>query len=554
MKKEFFKRHLGLWIFFTALALHLWKIQGDLPFIYNSDEPHHLNIAARFGTGDLNPHDFKYPTLWSYVIAVFFGLLFVAERLAGVVHTTQEFAVQYMTHPTAFYLLVRIATALFVAWAIKRLTDWGTRWGGWNVALVGGLLAIWSPSLLEQGREGTPYALMLILVVNAFIFIDRVMDNDQVQRHQTIAGLLLGLAFSTHYLAAFLGVLLLAPLFSDLPRGQQIKWIAIGVLMMGLGFLIGTPFALLDPQTFLSDLRSMGEIQQGAHWSQSPFSLARVGVILRNLLEYIDGWGIGFLFVVVGFWYEKKSRQGRFLFLLLPAACMAPLLFFSHFGDQKRYTLHVFLPLFIIAASGFALLWRACGTNKIQKLLLSLILFLPMLMKAQPYLYSLGWVDTRTEAHSWMKAHVATGTSIFVMNPYNCPQFLMTREQANRLHGRTQQINHPRADYYRILRDGHPGGGYEIYYYRRSLHEVMDTVKRTEASYQAQDALDLDSSGIQALSDHNVSYAIINPHSDSSREKDWIRELKKRYNLVFDTDDLPGRTKGPHIEIIQLKS
>jgi len=53
-------------ILLIALSVRLWGVNYDLPYIYHPDEPGYIAISQNiFKTGDLNPHFFNYPSLFS---------------------------------------------------------------------------------------------------------------------------------------------------------------------------------------------------------------------------------------------------------------------------------------------------------------------------------------------------------------------------------------------------------------------------------------------------------------------------------------------------------
>ena len=54
-----------------------------LPAVYNMDEVAIMNRAMAFGTGDLNPKNFVYPTFYFYALFAWEGLTFVAGLLMG---------------------------------------------------------------------------------------------------------------------------------------------------------------------------------------------------------------------------------------------------------------------------------------------------------------------------------------------------------------------------------------------------------------------------------------------------------------------------------------
>ena len=67
----------------VALGLRLIGLRYGLPYVYNPDEVSIMSRALAFAKGDLNPHNFLYPSLYFYVLFAWEGLtalLAVATR------------------------------------------------------------------------------------------------------------------------------------------------------------------------------------------------------------------------------------------------------------------------------------------------------------------------------------------------------------------------------------------------------------------------------------------------------------------------------------------
>lgn len=75
----------------VALAVRLIGISFGLPYVYYPDEAQIVNHAVAFGTGDLNPHYFIYPSLFMYVLFIIYCLSYVIGSLAGAFASTGDF-------------------------------------------------------------------------------------------------------------------------------------------------------------------------------------------------------------------------------------------------------------------------------------------------------------------------------------------------------------------------------------------------------------------------------------------------------------------------------
>src|SRR5215831_1418252 len=99
-------------ILVLALSVRLVGITWGLPYVFNPDEARIVNHALAFGTGDLNPHDFIYPSLYMYILFFVYGMSYVFGWLAGVFSSTDDFVRLFFNDATLFYLPGRLIAAL----------------------------------------------------------------------------------------------------------------------------------------------------------------------------------------------------------------------------------------------------------------------------------------------------------------------------------------------------------------------------------------------------------------------------------------------------------
>src|SRR5262245_9379340 len=95
-----------------ALLLRFLGLKFGFPIPVFADESHHVNVAVSFGGGNLNPHIFKYPTLWMYVLFGAYGAFFLLWSAFGLRHSAADFATLFAWEPAPFYLIARSLTAV----------------------------------------------------------------------------------------------------------------------------------------------------------------------------------------------------------------------------------------------------------------------------------------------------------------------------------------------------------------------------------------------------------------------------------------------------------
>jgi len=548
-------RYTWLLIFVLAFALRAWHINADLPNLYLADEPHHLNIAAHFGTGDLNPHDFKYPTLWSYVLACLLGLLYVLEKCLGHISNTADFASFFFYSPTVFYWSARLVAAGFYSMGAAVLYQTGKRYFqtpmGWIMA---GFLAL-SPSFYSFGRDATLNGIMVFFVCCAIYELSSLQRNGRLHDY-VLSGLFLGLAISSHYIAAPLPLLLIEFHFLLEREKRRNKNLVLGLTAVAVGFLLGSPYFLLDWRKALSDLFSMGQLhlpvvgqlQHNELARRSHEAITQLLPLGKNLVYFLDGWGIGFILACVGIAIRKTAKNHWTLAAwTLPALITSVMFTKTYHGIYPRYSLAVFIPLIVPASVGLNAIATYLRRFGIPHIALPGTIFILFSWQTIAYTKEQSLPDTRTLAKTWVLEHVPQGSKILLMDPFNCPQLRMTASQVERLRERTHRLHHQRWQYYNALAHNHPGGGYEIYYWQRDLVQVEDTAERTQQAYLAQDVIDLNAEGIEALRKAKIQMVIL--RIDPNMRPPWLDEIENRFKLQASFEPNAQHAKGPILRI-----
>src|SRR6476661_11225476 len=78
-----------------AVALRVFGLRYGLPAVYNPDEVAIMSRALAFAKGDLNPHNFLYPTLYFYVLFAWEGLTAVWSVATGAVASFPAFQQEF---------------------------------------------------------------------------------------------------------------------------------------------------------------------------------------------------------------------------------------------------------------------------------------------------------------------------------------------------------------------------------------------------------------------------------------------------------------------------
>src|SRR5436190_14143964 len=96
-----------------AAGLRVYAITWGLPDVHHPDEIPILNRALAFATGDLNPKNFLYPTLYFYALFAWEGAFFVVGRATGLYQSMTAFECEFFSDPTHVVAAGRTLTAMF---------------------------------------------------------------------------------------------------------------------------------------------------------------------------------------------------------------------------------------------------------------------------------------------------------------------------------------------------------------------------------------------------------------------------------------------------------
>lgn len=384
-----------------ALAFRLWGLDFGLPMA--EARPDEMTIAfqaMKFGRGDLNPHSFNYPSLFKYIVFGEFGLYFVIGKLTHQFASQEDFLRAFFDGAVDFRLMMRLWSALL---------------GTLGVALLlrspGG---IWSAILLavaclhvRDSHFGVTDITMVTFATGAVLLADRMRGSGRV-RDAVLAGLVAGLATSTKYNAAVLAI----PLASAalLAPSGRVKLLAVTGGSMVFAFLLGTPYALLDFNTFLHDFRfELDHLAAGHHVDVGNAWVHHFRASLRNGLgEPLLAAGI--FGILLSFGWDLRQAIVYFSF---------PIVYFALIGRGEtafyRYILPV-VPFLCIGAGMIGVRLRQAGW--ITALVYTVVLALPTAYASVNVVRLMAAGDTRNAMGHWIEANIDTDTTIVHAGAY----------------------------------------------------------------------------------------------------------------------------------------
>jgi hypothetical protein len=451
-----------------GLALRAWSASYGLPDLYHPDEPRIVERAVRFHEGDLNPRFFNWPSLYMYVIAGVYGLVFGAssDGVSGA----------YARDPALFYLVGRLVTALFGTATLAVLYATGRLAYGPAVGILAAALLAVDLLHVRDSHWVTTDVPLTFLVALATLFALRYWRAGR-RVDAGAAGLVTGLAISMKYPGglAFLGLLVA----HALRRPTEPPWrrvvgrdTATAAALGAVGFVLGTPFALLTPVAFvrgvLDEVREVNTVQFGNE-ADVPGYLFHLAYSLPQAM----GWPL-YLLALAGLVWAVTRREAREA-ILLAFAVPYLLVIVTWSSRFERYVIPLLPCLTLLAA---AVVVRGAGWLSERRRVawlrpsvvlagVAVLLVAPGLARVAQYHRLLARPDTRVLGSEWVERHVPPGTRI-ALEPFSL-RLPVAREQLQAGPGRVAHLPQLRPD---AAPSGSPGAGDGYWVERLDVYDL----------------------------------------------------------------------------------
>jgi len=366
-------------IVFLGLVLRLIGIKHGFPFIFHPDEPTIIRSALgiRF---DSNPKHFDWPHFYIYLnyflymvfarIRTFFVSAGLQEKLTMIFPLAWNENLIYYYLTRCFSAILGAFTAVPVYLATKELF-------GKKAGVLGALAMTILPYHVWHSHYALGDVPMAFLLAWAFYFSTLIMKKPD-RKNYILAGLFIGFSASVKYNGGLSAIMVPAAHFlrifyerhkfgeseklekKDLLKPKIIdKRGIISLVLSGvfalLGFLIGTPYALLDFKTF-----SRTDGPQGAFWQFknvgsvsfeehiSKFFSESFGRVLTDTGYVVTPVYFLVLFFLIYKIVKKKMEKEEFALSFVYITSLFLLWYLSGFKNNRSHYYFVIYPYFAV--------------------------------------------------------------------------------------------------------------------------------------------------------------------------------------------------------------
>jgi len=384
------------------------------------DESDIVQIALRFGLGDLNPHWFMYPSLYMYVLFVLYAIYYLLGRFFGVFSSSISFMISGVSDPTNLYLIDRFLSAamgiatIYIVYKLCRYLF------NKNVAILASLFLSLSYLHVRDSHFGVTDITMTFFVMCSIYFIVKCLENDSLVNY-AVAGIFGGLTTSIKYPGGMVMLPLLMTYFINSVNSfktREYRKIFINNKLFTIfgvffaSFILGTPYSIFDFKAFIRDVFMMGSKIETGHGTavirgwlyHSMFSLP-IGMGSLHLLFGLAGMATCLL------WNRAELNRAKASILFV-----FPVAYYLFFGSSHAVFLRYIIPVVPFICIGAA--YFVCFLNEryfkhmIFVIIIAIIIMCPSIYRIFQFDSLLLKKDNRLVAAEWVERNIKDGSSI----------------------------------------------------------------------------------------------------------------------------------------------
>ncbi|HEX4337328.1 MAG TPA: glycosyltransferase family 39 protein [Polyangiaceae bacterium] len=428
------ERELGLGglVLLLASAAAWWVgfLWRDAPFVFHPDEP---SIMARAlgvaGTGELDPHWFRYPSLYIYLESILATLVHAFTRIpmAPGARLLFEGAVPEVV---TYYVVGRALTVAFALGTTFLVVKTAERVAGRWASLFAG--AVFATSLLVQKSAATITVDMALtfFVALTICLLARAIDTGRASLRTFIptavaGGLAAGAKYNGALILLVVGVVFLV--MNGPRRLRSYLGVAALAIVSIVVFVVTTPYAVLAPREFLD--REDGFTAELIHYSTGHFG-ADTGSSAHKMFDTLSQMvgpfaflGLGSLVAVVLGAMPRRLRPTLGMLVASMVVMAAPVVI------AKVYFLRNCLPLVppALALGAAFVTWVASRLDRAvesrppalryaaRAAIVTAVVGIQSAEAARtilPEVAARAFVDPRIRAHEWFLDHVPPGSRV----------------------------------------------------------------------------------------------------------------------------------------------
>ncbi len=414
----------------SVLAAGLWLrldgIRFGLPAVYNPDEVAIMSRALSFAKGDLNPHNFVYPTFFFYALAGWIAGYFGLGLATGAFASIAAFEQQFFRDPSGVYLAGRLLGALCGTLTIFVTFVFGSRHFGRIAGMSAAAFIAVAPYAVRDAhyvKHDIPATLVVLLGMIAIFRVWPGSSQKGIRLTDVIvAGALCGVASSIHYYAVFacLPLVLAAWTRARATGSAPVESVLVACAAAAAAattFFLLSPYIVIDWQTAWRDMNANRRIVVDRAVASTGGAFGSLPDYLAMLSRDAMGWPVVLLAIAGFLVISRRSNRTLVLFAVFPISF---LLFLGITVPAGRY-LNPVLPLIAVSAGVAVSSLSALAGVRARGILAALLTVAaaqPAIRLSVRTVELFNETDTRTLAQRYIETRIPEGSTVLIQ-PYS---------------------------------------------------------------------------------------------------------------------------------------
>ncbi len=435
---------LLLLILSAAFLVRLGGMWFGLPYAHHWDEPKVIhNVFRMMKTGDFHPRGFFHTSGYTYLQlpGAFVHYLYLTNQ--GKLTSLEEIKTVWDTgwywtisHPS-FYVWARVLTVILGTGTIFLVYKIGSKIYDKKAGLLAALFLAVAFGHIEHSRSITSDVPVTFFDTFAVLAAVNLVLTGK-RKWYVLAGILAGYAAATKYNnVLILTALLAAHLLNQHKKHTFDKDLLIGALCFVAGFLVGSPYSILDPREFAEN------VSFHLYYFGEPHAPGMYPGLMQGMADYgkymfYTGLGkslaiLACLGIFLGLFKKLKTHL---VLLVFPVIYFLFVSSQTYRGERFAIPLMPFLALF--AASGLYIFtqfifYRVPKFQKAQNFVAVTLAFLVVFAPARRSIKNSCEIyhskETRVQAAEWMKQNLPAGSKVAIIKEFHW--YLPDFEDAN---------------------------------------------------------------------------------------------------------------------------
>lgn len=555
-------------VFIAGAMLRLYGVNWGLPAELHIDETHFVPKALKFGTGDLTPHFFLYPSLYMYMLFVAYSAYFILGMITGIFHNTSDFAMQYFIDPSPFYIIGRSMAATLNVMTAVLVFKIGKKIFQPASGFAAAVLFLLSPLCVQHSHFITGDVPLTFFMTLSLYFGLKMMEDGK-RKYYILAGLSMGFAGASKYTGAlFAPTLLIMHLFYSMgSEGSTLKnfFTNINIYLLGvmayIGFFIGCPYHLLDFSTFIKAITQTSEMV-GGHWLGMEGVRSMWMTVITKFLSFGVGWP-AIILTVAGVVWSITGKNKK-----VQAVAFFVVFYYVFIG---RYSGHNFDRYWVPIVPGMCLLSGVIIASIAEKFSASkvrtgvvIVVTLLVVSVNVTNLYStikvFSMSFTQNIAKEWVEQNIPVGTRIAM--ELNGPQLSATVQAQRDAENRTYEPGDINSEAEKFNVIGTAVGDEKNNVSATDKKYVTMALEKKEKQYYIYQIFSLGSHSLDYYRSHGYEYIISN---DGMRDRymaspqeypetvNFYKSLDDHVELIKTIAPEKGKSTGPEIWIYRIQ-